>query len=106
MAFMNLMKIVFLDYLDSFVIVFIVDILVYSKSEDEHIGHLRIVFQVHKEHQLFAKYSKCEFLLRSVSFIGHIVSSEGIEVYPRKIEALKNWPRPLTQQIFKVIGFS
>ena len=59
-------------------------------------GHLRLVLEVLKEHQLFAKYSKCEFLLRSVRFLGHIVSSEGIEVDLKKMEAVKNLPRPLS----------
>ena len=66
------------NYLDSFVIVFIDDILVYSKSEDGHMDHLRAVLQVLKEHQLFATYSKSEFWLRSIYFLGHIVSTEGI----------------------------
>ena len=58
--------------------------------------HLRVVLQVLKEHHLFAKYIKCEFWLRSLTFLGHIFSSEGVEVDPRKIEAVKNYPRPLT----------
>ena len=58
-------------------------------------GHLRVVIQVLKEHQLFTKY-KCKFLLRSVSFLGHIISSAGIEVDPNKTKVVKNWPRPLT----------
>ena len=59
-------------------------------------NHLRVVFQVHKEHQLFAKYSKCEFWLSSVTFLGHIISTDGVEVYQRKTEVVKNFPRPLT----------
>ena len=59
-------------------------------------GHLRVVLQTFKEHQLYAKYRKCEFLLRSVTFLGHVISSEGVEVDPRKTEAVKNWPRPFT----------
>jgi len=95
-AFMDLMNRVFRNYLDSFVIVFIDDILIYSKSEDDHMNHLRIVLQVLKDHQLYAKFSKCEFWLRSVAFLGHIVSSEGIEVDPKKTDAVKSWPRPLS----------
>ena len=87
---------VFRNYLDSFVIVYIDDILIYSKNEGNHMNHLRVVLQVLKEHQLFAKYSKCEFFLRSVTFLSHIISSEGVNVDPRKTEAVKNWPRPLT----------
>ena len=76
-------------------IVFIYDFLVYSKSENDHMGHLWIVLQVLKEHQFFAKYILCEFWLRSVVFLGYIVSSEGIEVDLKKTKAVKNWPRPL-----------
>ena len=95
-AFMDFMNRVFLNYLDSFVIVFIGDIFVYSKSDDEHMGNLRIVLQVFKEHQLTARYSMCELWLRSVTFLGHIVSSVGTEVDPKKKEVVKNWPRLLT----------
>ena len=86
----------FPSYLDSFVIVFINDILVYLKNENEHMNHLRLVLQVLKENQLFGKYSKCEFWLRSATFLGHIISSEGVEVDSRKTEAVKNRLRPLT----------
>ena len=77
-------------------IVFIDEFLVYSKNEGEHMGHLRVVLQVLKEHQLFTKYNKCDFWLRSVAFLGHIISSEGIEVDPKKTEVVKYCPRPLT----------
>ncbi|WMV41713.1 hypothetical protein MTR67_035098 [Solanum verrucosum] len=79
-----------------FVIVFIDDNLIYSRSQNEYVDHLRVVLQVLKDQQLFAKFSKCEFLLRSVAFLGHIVSSEGSEVDPKKMDAIKSWPRPLT----------
>ncbi|KAH0743176.1 hypothetical protein KY290_031169 [Solanum tuberosum] len=95
-AFMDLMNRVFRHYLDMFVIVFINDILIYSISEEEHMDHLRIVFQILKDHQLYAKFSKCEFWLKSVAFLGHIVSGVGIEVDPKKTKAVKGWPRPLT----------
>ncbi|KAH0633374.1 hypothetical protein KY284_036160 [Solanum tuberosum] len=95
-AFMDLMNGVFRQYLDSFVIVFINNILIYSKSEGDHMEHLRIVLQVLKDHQLYDKFSKCEFWLRSVAFLCLIVSSRGIEVDPKKIDAVKNWPRPLS----------
>ena len=94
-AFMDLMNRVFCNHLDSLAIVFTDDILVYSKSENENMGHLRVVLQVLKEQKLFYKYSKCEFRPRSVAFLGHIISSEGIEVDPKKMEAVKNCPRPL-----------
>ena len=80
MEFIDLMNRVFRDYLDSFVIVFIDDILIYSKNEDEHESHLRLALQILKKHQLYAKFSKCEFWLRSIAFLGHIISSDGVEV--------------------------
>ena len=87
---------VFHEYLDSFVIVFIDDILIYSKTKEEHEQHLRLTLQVLRQHQLYAKFSKCEFWLRSVTFLGHVVSDQGVEVDPRKTEAVKKWPKPLT----------
>ena len=89
-AFIDLMDSVFKNYLDSFVIVFIDVISIYSKNEGDHTGHLRVVFQTLEEHQLYAKYSKCDFWLRSVTFLGHIISSKGVEVDPRKTEAVKS----------------
>ena len=76
--FMDLMNRVFKQYLDLFVIVFISDILIYSRSEEEHASYLRVVLQTLKDRQLFAKFSKCEFWLQSVAFLGHIVFSEAI----------------------------
>jgi len=76
-TFMHLMNSVFQPYLDSFVIVFIDDILVYSRSQEEHAQHLRIVLQRLREEKFYAKFSKCEFWLSSVAFLGHVVSSEG-----------------------------
>ena len=98
-AFMDLMNRVFRKYLDKFVIVFIDDILIYSKSPEEHEEHLRLALQTLKEHQLYAKFSKCEFWLRKVHFLGHVVSAEGITVDPAKIEAVKEWkaPRSVTE---------
>ncbi len=93
-AFMDLMTRVFRPYLDSFVIVFIDDILVYSRSRSEHEQHLRIVLQTLRDHRLYAKFSKCEFWLESVAFLGHVVSKEGIIVDPAKIEAIRDWDRP------------
>ena len=93
-AFMSLMNGVFKPFLDSFVIVFIDDILVYSKSKEEHADHLRILLGVLGKQKLYAKFSKCEFWLESVAFLGHVVSKEGVMVDPQKIEAVKNWVRP------------
>ncbi|WMV13701.1 hypothetical protein MTR67_007086 [Solanum verrucosum] len=93
---MDLMNRVFRQYFDMFMIVFIDEILIYSWSENEHVDHLRIVMQVLKDHQLFPKFSKCKFWLMFVDFLGHIVSSRGIEVDPKKMDAVKSWPRTLT----------
>ena len=93
-TFMDLMNRVFKDFLDKFVIVFIDDILVYSSTEEEHEHHLRLVLQRLREHRLYAKFSKCEFWLPQVAFLGHVVGKDGILVDPSKIEAVKNWPRP------------
>ena len=94
-AFMDLMNRVFQPYLDRFVIVFIDDILVYSGSSDEHSELLRIVLQILRERRLYAKFSKCQFWLDKVAFLGHVISVEGISVDPQKIEAIVNW-KPLT----------
>jgi hypothetical protein len=80
-----LMNKVFMEYLDQFVVVFIDDILVYSKNEDEHEEHLRLVLEKLKEDQLYAKFSKCEFWLDEVSFLGHVITDGGIAVDPRKV---------------------
>ena len=93
-AFMDLMNRVFGPYLDKFVIVFIDDILVYSSSKEEHAEHLRIVLQTLREHQLYAKFIKCQFWLDRVTFLGHVVSAEGISVDPQKIEAILDWKPP------------
>ena len=87
-TFMDLMNRVFQPYLDRFVIVFIDDILVYSGNLKEHSEHLRIVLQTLRERQLYAKLSKCQFWLDSVTFLGHMISAEGVSVDPQKIEAL------------------
>ncbi|KAG8479786.1 hypothetical protein CXB51_029317 [Gossypium anomalum] len=93
-VFMDLMNRIFRPYLDKFVVVFIDDILVYSRDEEEHVEHLRTVLQILREKQLYAKFSKCEFWLREVGFLGHIVSGEGIRVDPSKISAIVNWSPP------------
>ncbi|KAH0784218.1 hypothetical protein KY290_003816 [Solanum tuberosum] len=93
-TFMDLMNRMFKQYLDLFVIVFIDDILIYSRIEEEHVSHLRVVLHTLKYRQLFAKFNKCEFWLQSVTFLGQIVSSERINVDSQKIEAVKQWPRP------------
>ncbi|WMV08601.1 hypothetical protein MTR67_001986 [Solanum verrucosum] len=93
---MDLINSIFRPYLDLFVIVFIDDILVYSRSKDKHANHLRAVLQVLRDRELYAKFSKCEFWLDYVSFLGHIVLDAGIAVDTQKIEGVKTWPRPMT----------
>ena len=98
-AFIDLMNKVFLPYLDQFVIVFIDDILVYSRDEQEHEQHLKIVLQTLREKKFHAKFRKCDFWLKEVSFLCHIVFAEGIRVNLAKIEILVNWkpPRSVTE---------
>ncbi|KAK1406306.1 hypothetical protein QVD17_41599 [Tagetes erecta] len=93
-AFMDLMNRVCRPYLDRFVIVFIDDILIYSKTKSEHERHLRLVLELLQTERLYAKFSKCEFWLKEVQFLGHIVSEKGIHVDPAKIEAVKSWIAP------------
>ena len=92
--FMDLMNRVFKQYLDLFVFVFIDDILIYSSNDEEHASHLRINLQTFKDHQLFTKFSRCEFWLQSVAFLGHILSSEGIRVDSQNIDEVKQWTIP------------
>ncbi|WVZ51777.1 hypothetical protein U9M48_002888 [Paspalum notatum var. saurae] len=94
--FMYMMNSVFMNELDKFVVVFIDDILVYSKNEVEHEEHLRTVLTRLREHQLYAKFSKCAFWLREVSFLGHMLSEEGVAIDPSKVEDVLNWKQPET----------
>ena len=84
--FMYLMNSIFMPKLDKFIVVFIDDILIYSKDEAEHDQHLRVVLQRLRDHQLYAKFSKCEFWLDTVKFLGHTISSEAISVDPSKVQ--------------------
>ncbi|XP_033139530.1 uncharacterized protein LOC117131546 [Brassica rapa] len=95
-AFMRLMNEVFHDYLDKFVIIFIDDILVYSRNKEEHKEHLRLVMERLRNQKLFAKFSKCSFWKREIGLLGHIVSGEGVAADPEKVQAIREWPRPTT----------
>ncbi|XP_042467360.1 uncharacterized mitochondrial protein AtMg00860-like [Zingiber officinale] len=104
---MDLMNRVFLKFLDQFVIVFIDDILIYSRSEEEHGRHLRIVLEMLRRERLYGKFSKCAFWLSSVSFMGHIVSNSGISVDPQKIEVVTSWEQPKSvQEIRSFLGLT
>ena len=93
-AFMFLMNKIFQMYLDRFVIVFIDDILIYSETREQHEEHLRTVLQILREKYLYAKFSKCEFWLEEIAFLGHIVSKNGVQPDPSKIAAVKEWEPP------------
>jgi hypothetical protein len=92
--FMYLMNKVFMEFLDKFVVVFIDDILIFSKTKEEHDEHMRLVLQKLREHKLYAKRSKCEFWLKEVSFLGHVVSNGGIAVDRSKVQDVLNWKPP------------
>lgn len=93
-VFMDLMNRVWKTYLDKFVIVFIDDILFYSRNQEEHVEHLRIILELLKAEQLYAKFSKCDFWIQNVQFLGHIINSQGIHVDSAKIKAVKEWESP------------
>nr|GEW93055.1 hypothetical protein [Tanacetum cinerariifolium] len=95
-VFMDLMNRVCKPYLDKFVIVFIEDILIYSKDEKEHEEHLKAILELLKEEKLYAKFSKCEFWIPKVQFLSHVIDSRGIHVDPAKIESIKDWASPKT----------
>jgi hypothetical protein len=100
--FMDLMDKVFMEYLDKFIIVFINDVLVYSKSEEEHEEHLRLVSQKLQDPRLYVKMSKCEFWLKQATFMSHIISEEGISMDSSKIQDILSWNAPLESSIVKV----
>nr|KYP44148.1 Retrovirus-related Pol polyprotein from transposon 17.6 [Cajanus cajan] len=95
-VFMDYMNRIFQPFLDKFVVVFIDDILIYSRSPKEHGEHLRLVLEILKAKQLYAKLSKCEFWLDEVKFLGHVISTEGIAIDPAKVESVLQWERPRT----------
>jgi hypothetical protein len=93
---MYLMNKVFMEYLGKLVVVFINDILIYSRSEEEHEEHLRLVLQKLREQRLYAKLIKCEFWMKQVAFLGHIMSKGGISVDPSKVEDVLSWNAPMS----------
>ncbi|GJR66685.1 putative reverse transcriptase domain-containing protein [Tanacetum coccineum] len=106
-VFMDLMNRVCKPYLDKFVIVFIDDILIYSKSKEEHERHLKIILELLKNEQLYAKFSKCDFWLESVQFLGHVINNHGVHVDPAKVEAIRNWSAPTTpKEVRQFLGLA
>ncbi|GJS05739.1 putative reverse transcriptase domain-containing protein [Tanacetum coccineum] len=95
-VFMDLMNLVCKPYLDKFVIIFIDDILIYSKKKEEHEEHLRLILELLKKEELYTKFSKCEFWIPKVQFLGHMIDSQGIHVDPAKIKSIKYWASPKT----------
>jgi hypothetical protein len=94
--FMYLMNKVFIEYLDRFVVVFIDDILIFSKTMEEHEEHLRLVLEKLRSNQLDAKFNKCEFRLTEVAILGHVISAGGVSVDPGKVKDVLNWMPPTT----------
>jgi hypothetical protein len=105
--FMYLMNSVFMNELDKFIVVFIDDILIFSKNKDERTKHLRIVLQCLRDHKLYAKFSKCEFWLDRVKFLGHTISKDSISVDPSKVQEVMDWKPPkLVHQIRSFMGLA
>ncbi|GKB04116.1 putative reverse transcriptase domain-containing protein [Tanacetum coccineum] len=108
-VFMDLMNRVCKPYLDKFVIVFIHDILIYSKNKQEHEEHLKLILELLKKKELYAKFSKCEFWIPKVQFLGHVIDSQGIHVDPAKIESIKDWASPKSpteiRQFLGLVGY-
>jgi hypothetical protein len=107
--FMYLMNKVFMEYLDKFVVIFIDDILVYSKTEEEHEEHLRLVLEKLRANWLYAKFSKCEFWLIEVAFLGHVISARGVSVDPGKVKDVLNWKPPTNvseiRSFLRLVGY-
>jgi hypothetical protein len=104
--FMFLMNGIFRNYLDQFFIVFLDDILIYSKSEEEHEHHLILVLQVLREHPVYAKLSKCYFYQKKIHYLGHIISEQGITIDPNKIKSIRGWTTPRNVSDVKYCGIS
>ncbi|GJV03942.1 putative reverse transcriptase domain-containing protein [Tanacetum coccineum] len=106
---MDLINRVCKPYLDKFVIVFIDDILIYSRNKEEHANHLRIILELLKKEKLYAKFSKCDFWIRIVQYLGHLIDNQGLHVDPAKFKAVKNWTSPTTPteicQFLGLVGY-
>lgn len=104
---MNLMNKVFMEYLDKFIIVFFDDILVYSKTEEEYEDYLRLVLDKLRDHQLYAKFNKCDFWMQEITFLGHVMSATGVAVNHSKVQDVLNWKSPKSvPQIRSFLGMA
>ena len=98
---------IFRPFLDKFVVCYLDDLLVYSRTREEHLQHLRLVFEVLRREQLYAKKSKCLWAQSQVEYLGHIVSADGIRMDPRKSGAVRDWPTPVNlQELRKFLGLT
>jgi len=105
--FTDLVNRVSQPFLDRFVVVFIDDILVYSKTPEEHPEHFHTILKTLEEHKLYAKFKKCDFWMEKVHFLGHVISKEGVSVDPTKVEAVVNWPRPTSvTELRSILGMA
>src|SRR4051812_42590913 len=106
-TFSRLMNYIFMEYLNKFVVVYLDDILIYSKNDEEHAEHLRLILAKLREHKLYAKYSKCEFWLPEVTYLGHVISKDGVAVNPERIQAILDWTPPTTvKQVRSFLGLA
>src|SRR3954462_5876478 len=105
--FSRLMNSIFMEYLDKFVVIYLDDILIYSKNEEEHAEHIRLVLMKLREHRLYAKFSTCEFWLPEVIYLGHVISAKGIAVNPERVQAILDWTPPESvKQVRSFLGLA
>src|SRR3954470_811959 len=106
-TFLRLMNSVFMEYLDKFVVIYLDDIIIYSKNEEEHTKHLRLVLMKLREHCLYAWFSKCEFWLPEVTYLGHVIFAKGIAVNPERVQAILDWTPPESvKQVRSLLGLA
>src|ERR1043165_1741763 len=106
-TFSRLMNFIFMEYLDKFVVVYLDDILIYSKNEEEHAEHLRLVLMKLREQRLYAQFPKCEFWLPEVTYLGHVISAKGIAVNLERVQAILDWTPPKSvKQVRSFLGFA
>src|SRR3954462_4617787 len=106
-TFLRLMNSIFMEYLEKFVVVYLNDSLIYSKNDEEHAEHLRLVLMKLREHRLYAKFSKCEFWLPEVTYLGHVISAKGIAVNLERVQAVLDWTPPESvKQVRSFLGLA